>query len=56
MSAQAATLAIGGASDVSALASGIRLAFLVGAIISLFAIPAAYLVRSPDAAGSTHPQ
>jgi MFS transporter, DHA2 family, lincomycin resistance protein len=56
MSAQAATLAIGGASDVSALASGIRLAFLVGAIISLFAIPAAFLVRSPDAAGSTHPQ
>ena len=49
MSAQAATLAIGGASDVSALASGIRLAFLVGAIISLLAIPAAFLVRTPKA-------
>jgi MFS transporter, DHA2 family, lincomycin resistance protein len=47
MSAQAATL--GGASDVGALASGIRLAFLVGAIISLLAIPAAFLVRKPRA-------
>jgi MFS transporter, DHA2 family, lincomycin resistance protein len=47
MSAQAATL--GGASDVAALASGIRLAFLVGAIISLLAIPAAFLVRKPRA-------
>jgi MFS transporter, DHA2 family, lincomycin resistance protein len=47
MSAQAATLAIGGAAEVSSLASGIRLAFLVGAIISLLAIPAAFLVRPP---------
>lgn len=50
MSAQAATLAIGGMSEVSSLASGIRLAFLVGAIISLLAIPAAFLVRTPKVA------
>ena len=50
MSAQAATLSGGGASDVSALASGIRLAFLVGAIISLLAIPAAFLVRRSEVA------
>jgi DHA2 family lincomycin resistance protein-like MFS transporter len=48
MSAQAATLAIGGESEVSSLASGIRLAFLVGAIISVLAIPAAFLVRTPQ--------
>ena len=50
MSAQAATLSGGGSSDVSALASGIRLAFLVGAIISLLAIPAAFLVRRSEVA------
>ena len=50
MSAQAAALSGGGASDVSALASGIRLAFLVGAIISLLAIPAAFLVRRSEVA------
>jgi MFS transporter, DHA2 family, lincomycin resistance protein len=47
MSAQAAILAVGGASAVASLASGVRLAFLVGAIISLLAIPVAFLVRTP---------
>ncbi len=50
MSAQAATLAIAGAPEVSALASGVRLAFLVGAIISLLAVPAAFMVRTPKTA------
>lgn len=37
-----------GASDVSAMADGIQLAFFVGAVISLFAIVAAAFVRKPD--------
>ena len=57
MSAQAATLTAAGASQESATAAGIRIAFTYGAVISLFAIPAAFFVRkqnSPtpaDAAG-----
>ena len=35
---------------VSALAGGIQLAFLVGAVISLFAIAAALFVRKPEGA------
>ena len=50
MEAQTATLIAGGASKLAATASGIRLAFLVGAIISLAAIPVAFLVRSPKEA------
>ena len=39
------------AADPSATASGVRAAFLVGAILSLFAVPLAFLVRrSPDSA------
>jgi DHA2 family lincomycin resistance protein-like MFS transporter len=45
MSAQAATLMASGASSESATAAGIRVAFTYGAIISLFAIPAAFFVR-----------
>jgi MFS transporter, DHA2 family, lincomycin resistance protein len=48
MAAQAATLASNGASEVSATAGGIHLAFVIGAIISLFAIPAAFFVRRTD--------
>ncbi len=49
MSTQAATLVAGGASEVSATADGIQLAIGIGAIISLFAIPAALFVRRPPA-------
>ncbi|MFM9918640.1 MDR family MFS transporter [Lacisediminihabitans sp. H27-G8] len=45
MSAQAATLMASGASPESATAAGIHVAFTYGAIISLFAIPAAFFVR-----------
>ena len=45
----ALTLVEDGASEVTATASGIRLAFLAGAIISLFVIPlAAFIRRPPD--------
>ncbi|HYI33415.1 MAG TPA: MDR family MFS transporter [Glaciibacter sp.] len=49
MSAQAATLVAGGASEVTATADGIQLAFGIGAVISLLAIPAALFVRRPAA-------
>ncbi len=45
MSAQIATLAAQGASDATATNAGIHATFVVGAIISLFAIPAAFFVR-----------
>ena len=45
MASQSAALMTQGVSEVSATASGIHDAFLCGAIISLFAIPAAFLVR-----------
>ena len=45
MSAQAATFSASGASNESATAAGIRIAFTYGAVISLFAIPAAFFVR-----------
>ena len=47
MTTQSAALMAQGVSEVSATASGIRGAFLCGAIISLFAIPAAFFVRRP---------
>ncbi len=47
MAAQALTLVEDGASEVTATASGIRLAFLAGAIISLFVIPLAAFIRRP---------
>ena len=45
MSARAATLSASGASNESATAAGIRIAFTYGAVISLFAIPATFFVR-----------
>ena len=48
MSAQAATLTAGGSSELSATAGGIHMAFVIGAIISLFAIPAAFFIRRTD--------
>jgi DHA2 family lincomycin resistance protein-like MFS transporter len=48
MSAQAATLSAGGSSEISATAGGIHLAFVIGAIISLFAIPAAFFIRRSE--------
>jgi DHA2 family lincomycin resistance protein-like MFS transporter len=54
MSAQSATLISGGMAEVSATADGIQLAFLFGAVISLFAIPAAFFVRRP--AGPHNPE
>jgi DHA2 family lincomycin resistance protein-like MFS transporter len=47
MAARTATLLAGGFGDVSATAGGIRTAFLCAAIISVFAIPAAFLIRRP---------
>ena len=47
MTLQTATLVAGGAEPVTAAAGGIRSAFFVGAIISLFAIVAAFFVRKP---------
>lgn len=56
MTAHAATLAAGGATAVTATAGGIQLAFLAGAIISLFAIPIAAFIRRPvDTLDSTAP-
>jgi DHA2 family lincomycin resistance protein-like MFS transporter len=48
MSAQTATLMASGSSNESATAAGIRIAFTYGAIISLFAIPAAFFVRKQE--------
>jgi MFS transporter, DHA2 family, lincomycin resistance protein len=48
MTIRTAALTADGLDSVEALASGIRLAFLVGAIISLFAIVAAFFVRKPE--------
>lgn len=52
MSLQTASLTAGGASLDAATAGGIRTAFLAGAIISLFAVVAAFFLRKPaDVAG-----
>jgi DHA2 family lincomycin resistance protein-like MFS transporter len=42
--------ALGGIDNIEALAGGIRTAFLVGAIVSVFAVIAAFFVRKPDPA------
>ncbi len=47
MSAQAAQLMSAGEPENSATAAGIRAAFMIGAIISVLAIPAAFLIRKP---------
>jgi DHA2 family lincomycin resistance protein-like MFS transporter len=49
MTSRAADLAATGTPQLEALAAGIRTGFLVGAIISLFAIIAALFIRKPDA-------
>lgn len=48
MTIRTASLAADGLEPVSALAGGIQLAFLVGAVISLFAIVTAFMVRKPE--------
>jgi len=47
MTARTASLATGGSAPLDALAGGIGAAFLCGAIISLFAIVAAFFIRRP---------
>ena len=49
MSSQTAALAATGQTPLEALAGGIRLAFIVGASISLLALVAAFFVRKPPA-------
>ena len=50
MTVQTANLAGQGLDTVAALSGGIRLAFFVGAVISLFAVVAAFFVRKPEGA------
>jgi len=54
LTAQAATLARGGAGVVESTAGGAHVAFLVGAGISLLAIPAAFLVRGGPGGHDAH--
>jgi DHA2 family lincomycin resistance protein-like MFS transporter len=49
MSARQTSLAATGTDPLEALAGGIRLAFIVGAVIALFALAAAFFVRKPPA-------
>ncbi len=49
MSAQSASLSAAGAAPMEALSGGIRLAFIVGATIALFALAASFFVRKPPA-------
>ena len=51
MTIRTQALAGEGLEPVSALAGGIQLAFLVGAVISLFAILTAFFVRKPEGGG-----
>ena len=48
MSARSAALGAAGMTEIQALTGGIQLAFLVGAILSLFAVAAALFVRKPE--------
>jgi DHA2 family lincomycin resistance protein-like MFS transporter len=52
MTARTNGLAAAGAVPIEALAGGVRTAFLCGAVISLFAIAVAFLIRKPPA----HPE
>ena len=56
MSAQTAALTTAGTAPVEALAGGIRLAFMVGAVIAMFAFVAALFVQrpAPQAGGWGH--
>jgi DHA2 family lincomycin resistance protein-like MFS transporter len=49
MTIQSAALTAAGTEPVTALAAGIRTGFMTGAIISLFAIVAAFFVKKPPA-------
>jgi len=51
MTIRTQALAGEGLEPVSALAGGIQLAFLVGAVISLFAVVTAFFVRKPEGGG-----
>jgi len=55
MSAQQAKLAADGAVPLEALAGGVRLAFLVGAIGALLAVTSTLFVRKPDTQASPAP-
>lgn len=48
MSSHAATLTAAQVVPIEALAGGIRMAFLTGAILSLFAVVAAFFIRKPE--------
>jgi len=48
MATQTATLAAGGASAGAAAAGGVQAAFLVGALISLLGVVAAFFIRKPE--------
>jgi DHA2 family lincomycin resistance protein-like MFS transporter len=54
MTIRTAALTAEGLDPVEALAGGIRSAFLVGAVISLFAIVAAFFIRKPEGGGAGH--
>jgi DHA2 family lincomycin resistance protein-like MFS transporter len=54
MTIQSTALVAAGADQVAALASGIRLGFMCGAVISLFAVVAAFFVRKPPANPEMH--
>lgn len=54
MSGTTASLAAGGAIPVEALAGGIRMAFIVGAFISLAAVVLSFFVKRPPAQGWGH--
>jgi len=55
MTSRQASLVAQGSSEVAGTASGIQQAFLYGAIISLFAIPAAFFIRKPADTGAALP-
>jgi DHA2 family lincomycin resistance protein-like MFS transporter len=48
MSARSATLTVRGFAPVEALSGGIRIGFLCGAIISLFAVACVFFIRKPS--------
>lgn len=54
MTIRTSALTAEGVDPVEALAGGIRAAFLVGAIISLFAILAAFFIRKPEGGAPGH--
>ena len=51
-----ATGLAGGLGTAASIASGVRLAFLVGALVSLIALALAFFVRKPPAAEIPNPE